>query len=418
VTTSSERAVPPEPELHRAARTGDHAAIERLLAAGADVNQRADIEFDHGPHLRGLTPFLTAARSIDGATVATLRLLLDRGADVRARSEGGGNAAWYAAGMGMRLPGLHSWRIDPEHVERLRFLLDAGFSPRGRCGNGSSCLCEACGAGDPARVALLLERGALPGPDWNAKDDEAYDRLSRVLFPTSMQRDLSVPGAPPSSVIPLFRAAESGSRTCVDLLLAAGASVSQREKTGSTALAHARSAEVVRALVHAGADVHARDLSGHDPLAAIFEEATVDGECVSPGLIEVARALVEAGANPDRVPGGSHSRLWDAAFTHNAEAVEFLLSLGVCPSADSHGGSTPLHAIAWQDEYDSPPMTAACERIIRALVAAGNSVNARDEHGRTPLHEAYYGDGRNDTAIRVLLELGAEDLDPPPAAEE
>jgi len=69
VARNRKRAVPPEPEIHRAARTGDHTAIERLLAAGADVDERADLEFDHGPHLRGLTPLLTAARSIDGATV-------------------------------------------------------------------------------------------------------------------------------------------------------------------------------------------------------------------------------------------------------------------------------------------------------------------------------------------------------------
>ncbi|MCC7138712.1 MAG: hypothetical protein IT460_09850 [Planctomycetes bacterium] len=403
----SERAVPPEPAIHRAARTGDHAAIERLLAAGADVDEPADLEFDHGPHLRGLTPLLTAARSIDGATVATLRLLLDRGANLHARAEGGGDAAWYAAGTGMRIPGLHTWRVVPEHVERLRFLLDAGLSPTGRNASGSTCLCEACGAGDPARVTLLLERGVRPGPDWGAEDSAAYERSTRALF-GAQALPRFMPGEPPAGVAPLFRAAESGSSECVDRLLAAGASVTQRDEDGSTALAHARSPAVVRALVRAGADVQAVDEWRKDPLAAVLDEASGDGECLEPGLFEVARALVEAGAALDRVPGRATSRLWDAAFSHNADAVEFLLSMGLRPMPDSRDGQTPLHAIAWQGECDHAPKNAACERIIRALVAAGNPVDARDEHGRTPLGEAHGGDWRNDTAIRVLLELGAD----------
>lgn len=131
------------------------------------------------------------------------------------------------------------------------------------------------------------------------------------------------------------------------------------------------------------------------------------GESLDPGTFEVARALVEAGAPPDRVPGSDHSRLWHAAFTHNADAVDFLLSLGLRPMADSSNGRTPLHAVAWQGEHRSARMKAACERIIRTLVGAGNPIDARDGHGRTPLDEAYDGDWRNDTAIRVLLELEA-----------
>ncbi|HVG94334.1 MAG TPA: hypothetical protein VND21_07795 [Planctomycetota bacterium] len=145
-----------------------------------------------------------------------------------------------------------------------------------------------------------------------------------------------------------------------------------------------------------------------DPLAAVLDDASADGECLDPGLFEVARALLEAGAALDRVPGSPTSRLYDAAFTHNADAVEFLLSMGLRPMADSYHERTPLHAIAWQGEYTDSSMKAACERIIRALVAAGNPVNARDEEGGTPLDEAYDGDWPNDTAIRVLLELGGD----------
>jgi ankyrin repeat protein len=394
---------PPESDLHRAVRTGDHATVERLLAAGADVDERADLELDHGPHLRGLTPLMTAARSLDGASVATLRLLLDHGADLRARSKGGGDAAWYAAGRGNR---LEPWRIVPNHVERLRFLLDAGLSPRGRNAPGSTCLGEACGAGDPARVALLLERGAPPGPDWS-QENEDFRTSCDAWFGERRERGA---GAVPAWSIPLFRAAESGSAECVRLLLDAGADVSQRDENESTALFAARSVDVVRELVRSGADVRAVDRRRDDALAAILEFGSTEHETTISEMLDVARALVEAGANPERASDGKSSRLHDAAFARNAEAVDFLLDLGVRPSADSHG-RTPLHAIAWQSQDELPRMKAACERIIRALVRDGNPVDARDERGRTPLDEARGGDGPSETAIRVLLELGAHSGD-------
>lgn len=408
----SERTAPSEPEFHRAARIGDHAAIERLLAAGADIEERADLEFDHGPHLRGLTPLLTAARSIDGATVATLQLLLGRGADLRARAQGGGDAAWYAAGDGMRIRGLHPFRIVPEQVERLRFLLDAGLSPRGRAGNGSSCLCEACGAGDPERIALLLRRGAPPEADWGAADAEWLDDATTALLHSLRVGPSAFPSMDglPSWVVPLFRAAESGSAECVRLLVDAGASVFVRDEAGSTALAHARSADVVRALVAAGADVRAVNEWTKDALAEVLD-SSAEGAPLEPDRIEVARALLDAGTSPTRSPGRNASRLYDAAFTHNIAAIEFLLSIGQRPAADSYEDRTPLHAIAWQGQCDFEPKASACEPIIRALVAAGNPVDARDERGRSPLADACDGDGRNDTAIRVLLELGARPID-------
>jgi ankyrin repeat protein len=124
-----------------------------------DIDERADLEHDNGPHLNGLTTLMAAARLIDGATVDTLRWLVERGADVRATSEGGGTAAWYAAGHGGRWE-FHARAVTPDHAERLRYLLDLGLDPDECNLIGRSLIAEACDAGDPARVGLLLERGA------------------------------------------------------------------------------------------------------------------------------------------------------------------------------------------------------------------------------------------------------------------
>lgn len=97
-----------------------------------------------------------------------------------------------------------------------------------------------------------------------------------------------------------------------------------------------------------------------------------------------------------------------AAFDRRLFAVRFLLAMGADAKARCPGGQTALHAISWQGAYDCDSDRATCERIIRALVAAGAVVDAVDDYGQTPLHDAASGDWGNPTAVRVLLELGAD----------
>lgn len=423
--------VPPEPEIHRAARLGDTASVERLVASGVPIDARCDLEFDHGPFLRGLTPLMVAARSVDGADVETLRWLLAHGADLRAVSEAGVTAAWYAAGKGGRW-GTIAWHVGAPHVERLRVLLDAGLDARASDWNGRSLVVEACDAGDPARVALLLERGASATPAWSAGDADRHresarsgweDAVSAMLrtqgdAPPVLDRALLVDllmsqtgSGPPSYGVPMFAAAKSGSAECVDLLLCAGASPDLRDEEGQTPLLCAGSAAVVRRLVSAGADPLAQTPGGDDGIDCAIVVPGGDGE-MPPSGREVADALVECGVPLAREGRRGYSRLALAAFRRGAEAVNWLLSRGVVPQPDSSDHRRPLHAICWQGEMPGADANAACERIVRALVAAGDDVEARDDSGRTPLLEAAGGDWGNPTAVRVLLELGARPDEP------
>jgi ankyrin repeat protein len=409
-----------EPDFHRAARLGDIATLERLLAEGADIDVRADLEEDNGSFLRGLTPLMVAARSIDGAGVETLAWLLQQGANLYATSEGGVTAAWYAAGNGGRCE-FHPWRLVSDHMDRLRFLLDAGLNPHETADNGESLadngrslLVEACSIGDPACVRLLLERGVPPVPVFPPPEETTQDKMRRMMEAHGVSESLiarhSRPrvGDYPSYQIPLFQAAASGSAECVRLLLDAGADPNMREERGATALAYAGSPDVVRVLTAAGAqlDVMARD-DRDDVLDLVLEGVACDGDLCGPGRFAVAQALLDAGVPLERTDGAGWTRLYRAAFRHQADTVAFLLSKGASLAPDKHNG-TPLHAICWQGEYQDPEINGACERIIRALVAAGVPIEARDDEGRTPLHKATGGDWANPTAVRTLLELGAE----------
>ncbi|MCW3052693.1 MAG: hypothetical protein JWN14_1863 [Chthonomonadales bacterium] len=400
--------IPEEPPFHRAARLGDIATLERLIES-VDINARMDLYVGHGGYLSGVTPLMIAARSLDGANVHTLAWLLEHGADLYAKSDGDTTAAWYCAGAGGRweLP----FPLVSDQVERLRFLLDAGLDPQETSSNGRSLLVEACSIGDPARVKLLLDRQVPPTPSVTpAEDIERYASVEAAGL-TNAALELhkaALSGTWYSFQIPLFCAAESGSAECVQLLLDAGAEVEIMDSMGLTALAHAGSPEVLHTLISAGADLHAKlGRSGEeDVLGQILEGAGTSAHLHGPGRFAVAQALLDAGAPLDHTDFSDWTRLYFAAFRHQADAVDFLLAQGAsCRSTES---GTPLHGICWQGEYTDPEVNIACERIIRALVAAGIPLDSRDPQGNTPLHKAVHGDWSNLTAVRLLLEFGAQ----------
>ncbi len=401
--------LPPEPAVHRAARRGDLRELERLVADGVDINERADLEFDNGPHLRGLTPLMIAARSIDGATTGTLEWLLKHDADLHATSEGGNTAAWYAAGDGGRWH-FHKKAVTPDHVDRLRLLLDAGLDAQECNSIGRSLLTEAAGAGDSARLSLLLARGVEPRPKnpVNKRPDRVKALSEKLGFgERGEEREPAQRGTLDSFQLPLFCAARSGSAECVQLLLDAGADVNERDSGGQTPLMVAGSVAVVELLVRARAQLDAVDEFGNDAIQTALEGSCDSGAC-GVDRFDVLDALLAAGADLERVDRYGKTRLASAAFGHHDDAVGFLLARGAHALALDSEGGTHLHSICWQGEYEDPETNSACDRIIRALVDAGVDPNATNSHGSTPMHEAAGGDWGNQTAIRTLLELGAD----------
>lgn len=363
-----------ESPLHQAAWLGDIATMERLIAEGTDINARTNW-YDSGP-FREVTPLMVAAASSEGASVETLAWLLDHGADLTARSTRGGTAAWYAAG-----PGERWWReqgdIRPGNVNRLRFLLDAGLNASEPLPDGRLLLCEACRSGSPACVRLLLERGASP------------------------HRGTDTPAPNNRYTIPLIHASKSGSVECIQQLLDAGADVNEATQRGATALMSATSPEVACLLIAAGADVNAWN-DHRDVLGEVLEAASDRAEEGQPDAFAVADVLLEAGASLETGSKRGATKLDLMAFRYRAPAVEWLLAQGAYIAPDNKG-STSLHSACWNSGNND-----ICERIVRILVTAGISVNARDTWGTTPLHEAAGGDGGNIAAVRTLLELGAE----------
>lgn len=396
---------PPEPAMHRAARIGDLDTLAALLTAGADIEERADIEVDRGGFLYGLTPLMVAARSVDGASVETLRWLVEHGADPMARSVGGVTAAWYAAGHGGRWNPYKSAPSDD--LERLRYLLDLRVPVSDGGELGRTLLIEACRAGDPDRVRLLLERGASAEADPALAD--AMPRMPEMPWDALLAKSDAPRGQIMHFAIPIFAAAESGSSDCARLLLDAGADPNTRDDAGRTPLMKARSDGVVRTLVGAGADLHARSSRGRDVLDELLYDA--DSDLEREGVLAAARAMLDLGVEVATPDAARRGRLHNAVFNQNPEAVEFLLQNGVNAKESDGSRRTPLHQICWYGQHEDEELNGACERIIRLLVESGADIEARDTQGYAPIHDAAEGDWPSAIAIRTLLDLGAN-VDP------
>jgi len=114
-----------------AASMGFHRVVETLLSAGAQVNS----------NLRGVPPLSVSAKK---GYEATVRLLLDHGADIKAQNADKSTSLHLAATSG--------------HEATVRLLLDRGADIKAQNAAKSTALHLAAASGHEATVRLLLDR--------------------------------------------------------------------------------------------------------------------------------------------------------------------------------------------------------------------------------------------------------------------
>lgn len=292
-------------------------------------------------------------------------------------------------------------RADPGRAAGLtevaRVLLDAGAGPDTnnglprRTGRYRSALYGAAGIADnPAITALLLERGADPD------DDES-------LYHSVYHRD----------------------HACLRLLLRHGARVN-----GTNALAAATGAgdvEGVRLLVEAGGDP-GRPLTAPAPAGHLADRSVNPLVAAAAGdTAAVVEILLAAGADPNAATREGISPVRQALRRGKSDVAELLLRsgaqddttavdhfLGACLRADRADAGRLLAdhpgLVDGLSDVDRAAIGPAAGRASLAAVALmldlGFPVDARDENGETPLHEAAYA-GRADV-VALLLDRGAE----------
>ena len=302
--------------LHHAAGFGNLATMKLLLEKGADVN---------GANQRKSTPLFWAL-----GDEAKVRLLLDHGANVNASAIDGRSPIYLAASM-------------PNAVPVLRLLLDKGGNPNVRTLNGMTPLMAAAGE-NPEAERLLIERKA----DVNAVNS--------------------------AGATALMSAARTGKPEAVRMLLEKGADPNLATKRNETALADAATAgneETVRLLLERGAKVNVQDVRGYTPLLyAAGSDAMPAG---------VVKLLLAKGASLD-AKGDNETAAMLAAKRGDSEVARLLGvsegergRLGVAPLPQGAGMERPIAAAVG-------PALALLEKQSFKFIRTGgcNSCHAQD----------------------------------------
>lgn len=365
--------------LFAAAREGRTDEIADLVASGADVNAHHPKYCDHGGFLDGFTPLMWAVSSTR-SSAATVKALLEAGANVFAVSDAEVSALWYAAGGGTGYPLTHEnlRELDQDHpfrdwgggdVERLRLVLDAGANPNEAADNGRSAVSEACSIGDPERLRLLIDRGAPVEP---AKEGLKW-----------------------GIAIPLFEAAKSGNVESVRIILSQGFPA-DFDCRGQNALVDVGSLEAAQVLWEAGCRV-SKGRFGFDAV----DEALENKKWV------VAEFLINQTDETVRFRYLNEKLMTSSGIHMNPEAVRRLLALGADPNYQSQDLGTPLHWCCWQGDGNGGRENNIVVETLAVLISAGADVNRVGKRGYTPLHEAVAGDWGSPTSVRILIANGA-----------
>lgn len=288
----------------------------------------------------GTVPLADAIKRHD---IAAVRALLAKKVDVNA-PEGDGATA------------LH-WAVYNDDARLVKTLIAAGANVNVANDLSITPLYLAALNGNAAIVTALLEQGAKP--------DAASE----------------------TGVTPLMEAARAGSVAAVRSLLKHGANVNAHETARQqTALMWAvsrRQADIVQVLIEHGADVHAR--SGVRSLRVMLDQGPrrivktsvqdarqIEAGASTPllfaaqaGDLASAKLLLAAGAKVNDTAADGNSALVLSTFSGNSEVARLLIEAGADPSA-AGAGYTALHAAALRGDLPT----------VKALLAKGADPNA------------------------------------------
>ena len=349
-----------------ACTNGSAAAVDLLLEAGANPNLALP---------SGQTPLMTAAKT---GNVGVVKTLIGRGAAVHAK-EGTQNQTALM------------WAVSEKHAEVARVLIEAGADVRARANNGVTPLLLAARRGDIASATLLLDRGA----DVN---ETAADKMSPLVV-AAIRDQVAF------ATFLLDRGADPNQGGAGFTALHWASGIWETELTGPHGITASRDEEwrgfggitegkldFIRALLAHGADPNAEIVK--PPLRVGFTRGGLNMVGATPFLIAAAAGdstlmymLTGHGANPTLTTKEKTTALMAAAGVgrvaiestvtgHLAlEAATVALELGADVNAVNYNGDTALHGAA----------SMQSESLVRFLVGYGARIDVKNKRGQTPV---------------------------------
>ncbi|MDR1396204.1 MAG: ankyrin repeat domain-containing protein [Desulfarculales bacterium] len=286
--------------------------MDLFIAYGADVNAE----------LSDKTPILTSAVKND-ASPAALERLLSAGAKVNALDSEGRPALYYAL------------KNAPKSRELIKILLDKGASAD--IGNMRALAVLPWKNGSQEIAVWLLQKNARPWlePGKRSLLEWAVEDNSPELFSLIMQK-----GRPGDDFI-----GENYDRALYQAVIQGQASMLQE-------------------LVKAGAEVNSS--IGTDTLFTSqtngFQESTLLHIAVAAGKIGTVKALLEVGADINKLNYYNEPPLYIAVMKDNLEMARKLLEAGADPQAGEKRNNTPLYLARQKDNKE---MIAILESFVR-----------------------------------------------------
>jgi ankyrin repeat protein/beta-lactamase regulating signal transducer with metallopeptidase domain len=381
------------------AAEGDTIAIKTFLAAGMNINARNET---------GYTALMKAA---EAGHTETVQSLLAAGANPDL-TRSGGSALSLAASNG--------------DLSTMKVLIAAGAQVELKIPMSQlTALMAAAIAGKPNAVGLLLDNKASIETRAEAWGTSLVAAACQGQFDTArtlVERGANVNAAGPPTSMPmqpgpiqnspgntaLHCAAMHGNSELIKLLLDKGADINAKGVRGFSPLMAAlsssgrqdRNGPSILLLIDRGADVNASAEDGNTTLSL----------AVSQGLIDVVRALLAKGADPNKKTssrfGNSNGALLDllgSGFRRevDVEMAMLLIDKGADVNATQQNGKTPLILATEARQID----------IVRALLAKGADPNKASNNHATPLSASI---GAPEIQ-QVLINAGAKQGLPIPA---
>ncbi|KAJ5391976.1 hypothetical protein N7509_007466 [Penicillium cosmopolitanum] len=313
-----------------------------------------------------------------------VKLLLQNGADVNKRTEGGLRPIILAAGT--------------DDVSLVEIVLEEGSNPNEQDADGETALHKAIKSKNIAMTKLLLGKGAniTTGKAANSSLLLAADTNDPTLVSLILDKDPSLEEADSNGETALWKAVRLKNLSMVKILLEKEANPNPTIKGGTMLHEAVESGDMamIALLLHNGADPNIITKTGKFALM----------QAVASNKGHIVKLLLDNGAKPDLHPkvGRVNTALGRAVRDNNYSLVKLLLQ---------RNAQIDLHA----PEFDSA-LISACRlgylQMVDVLLEHGANVNQKEDDGVSALSVITSGellDNPQSVPITaILLEKGAD----------